>query len=190
MKLLHKNLIKTFIYFLPLAATITLLCGLIYTEIQQNLRMSANDPQIQIAEDYASLLTNGTNPQFLVPQLKIDISKSLGPYVIIFNENGDAILSSAILDNKIPTPPKSVFDSVKKYGETRITWQPKIGVRSATVITRFTGAKPGFILAGRSIREVEIREDNALKITFLGWIVTMAAGFITVFLSLKLASKA
>lgn len=189
MKHWHKNLTKVFIYFLPLAVVITLLCGLIYVVVQQDIRMSANDPQIQIAEDYASLLTNGIQPQLLVPQRKVDISKSLATYVIILNDKDDVILSSAILDNKTPTPPKSVFDYVRTSGETRITWQPKTGVRSATIIARYNGVNPGFILVGRSMREIEIRADNTLKIVILGWIVTTAASFITVLLSLKLTSK-
>ena len=190
MKHWHKNLKKIFIYFLPLAVITTLLCGLIYTVTQQNIRMSANDPQIQIAEDYATLLTNGMQPQLLIPQRKTDISKSLATYVIIFNDKGDAILSSAILDNKTPTPPKSIFNHVRNSEETRITWQPKQDVRSAIVITRYNGINPGFVLVGRSIKEIEIREDNALKITALGWIVIMITSFITILLSLKFTSKA
>ena len=93
------------------------------------------------------------------------------------------------MTTKFLRPPKSVFDYVRNSGETRITWQPKMGVRSATVIARFNGANPGFVLIGRSMKEVEIREDNALKIVLIGWIVTILASFAAVLFALKLTSK-
>ena len=40
-------------------AVITLLCGIIYIVAQQNFRMSANDPQYQMAEDAINALNNG-----------------------------------------------------------------------------------------------------------------------------------
>lgn len=189
MKHWHKNLAKVFVYWLPLTVVTTLLCGLIYATAQQNIRISANNPQIQIAEDYAVLLTNGMQPQLLVPERKIDISKNLGIYVIIFSNNGEPVFSSAVIDNKIPMPPKSIFDYVRNSGETRVTWQPRIGVRSAAVIARYNGTNPGFVLVGKSLTETEILEDKILLLVIAGWGVTLFASFFTVLFSLKLASK-
>jgi hypothetical protein len=59
------------------------------------------------------------------------------------------------------------------YSKDRITWQPQSGVRSAIVVTQFKGPNPGFILAGRSLREVEIREDDIMHLIFLGWIAIL-----------------
>lgn len=189
MKHWNKKLREILIYWLPLAVVTTLLCGLIYATAQQNIRISANNPQIQIAEDYAALLTSGIEPQLLVPERKIDISKNLGIYVIIFNNNGEPVFSSAVIDNKIPMPPKSIFDHVRNSGETRVTWQPKIGVRSATVIARYNGANPGFVLVGKSLTETEILQDKILLLVITGWGVTLFASFFAVLFSLKLASK-
>lgn len=189
MKHWEKKLSEILPYWLPLAVVTTLLCGLIYIIIQQNIRISANDPQIKIAEDYAAELENGIQPELLVPKRKVDIAKSLATYVIIFNDNGDPIASSADIDNQTPTPPKSIFDYVRNNKETRITWQPKQGVRSATVITRYNGVSQGFVLVGRSLREVEKREDNLLSIVSMAWAVTTIASFLTVLTSLKLTSK-
>lgn len=173
------SLIKQFI---PLVITVTLICGLIYFIGQQNLRMSANDPQIQMSEDLAASLSNNKKIS-LVSIGKVDISKSLAPYVIVFNSEGGPIESTAILDGKIPVLPKGVFEYAKNNMEDRFTWQPKSGVRSAAVLTYYKGENSsGFILSGRSLREIEKREDQLLQQVFLAWILILAGVFITVLL--------
>jgi hypothetical protein len=177
------NLIRTFLLWLPLAIAITLLCGLIYATVQQNYRMSANDPQIQAAEDAARALSAGANPQNIVPQYQTDIAASLSPYLMLFSDQGQVLVSSAILNGEVPTVPSGVFDYARQHGETRVTWQPQKGVRSAIVVHRVqnaSGTNMGFVLVGRSLREVEVREDNLLKMVGLGWIVTLVIVFVAI----------
>jgi len=78
-----------------------------------------------------------------------------------------------VLDGKEPVIPTGVFASTQNSGETRFTWQPRTGVRSAVVVDYYKGASSGFVLVGRSIREVENREDNLELIVFLAWAVTL-----------------
>ncbi len=196
-----KRLEKTIRYSIPLAVVITLLCGLLYATVQQNFRQNANDPQIQIAEDTASVLNGGLNVKDVVPDDQIDVSASLSPFLIVFDKNGKVASSDAVLDGKIPTPPPGVLDYVASGGETnfgslkkriifkieggseenRITWEPKDGVRLAAVITKYDN---GFVLVGRNLREVEIREDNLTHMIFAGWFATMGATFTAAFLFL------
>ena len=165
-------------HWLLVAIVVTGLIGLLYAVVQQDIRQGANDPQIQMAEDAAAKLAGGQSAQGVVPSEKVDIATSLAPYLIIFDANGNPIASSAQLDGQTPTIPSGVFDSVRKNGEDRITWQPQSGVRSAIVVTQFTGSAPGFVVAGRSLREVEKREDGLLQILEAGWIVIMLATFV------------
>ena len=53
-----------------------------------------------------------------------------------------------------------------------VTWQPRAGVRVATVTARWGD---GTVMAGRSLREVERREDQALLLVAVGWACTLAA---------------
>jgi len=126
-----------------------------------------------MAEDTAAALTDGQSVQNVVPAEKVDIAKSLATNIIVFDASGKAIASSAQLDGQIPTLPAGVFDYVKHNGEDRITWQPQTGVRSAIVVTQFQGTHSGFVLAGRSLCEVEIREDDILHIILIGWIAIL-----------------
>src|ERR1035437_11201594 len=93
------NMLRTWI---PLAIVTTGLCALIFLVIQQDLRIGANDPQIQITEDVARQIETGQNPVDFIPPIKVEISKSLANYIMIFDEKGKLIDSSAVLDGKDP----------------------------------------------------------------------------------------
>jgi hypothetical protein len=170
--------------WIPLAITITCLSGLIYLVVQQDIRIGANDPQIQIAEDLGSQLSAGQNPLMLIPPTKTDMSKSLANYIMIFDKDGKSIGSSVVLDGKEPVLPQGVFANAKKSqeNEIRFTWQPKTGVRSAAVLVYYKGETPGFVLIGRSLREIEIREGQQEMIVFAGWLATMFLSLSSVFI--------
>ncbi len=165
-------------HWLLIAIVVTGLSGLIYTAVQQDIRQTANDPQIQMAEDIAAKLADGQPVQDVVPSEKVDIAKSLATYIIIFDTTGKPTNSSAQLDGQTPTIPSGVFDSVRQNGEDRFTWQPQDGVRSAVVVTQFKGPNSGFVLVGRSMREVEKREDGIMQIVLLGWAVMLVVTFV------------
>jgi len=159
-------------YFLSALLVFSLLCGLIYVSAQQIVRTSANDPQIELAEDTAAAFSNGTQTvQTLSVRNKTDISKSLSTYLIVYDKTGILLFSSATLHDKTPEIPKGVFDEVKNKGEIRFTWQPEEDVRSAVVLTSYSGKQTGFILVGRSLREVEKREEMLLLQILTGWIL-------------------
>lgn len=169
---LVKDVLK---HWLPFAVATTVFIGLSYLLVQQDLRISANDPQIQMAEDAASALGAGQSIESIVPANKIDIVTSLAPYLVVYDDTGKPIASSGLLHNQMPILPSGVFDAARASGENRITWQPEPGVRSAVVIARVTGARQGFVMAGRSLREVEKREDNTLLLAMLGGVATLGA---------------
>ena len=174
------RLTSIFRHWLPLAALAVALCGLIYLIGQQILRQSANDPQIQMAEDAAAALSNGADAQALLPSGNVDMAHSLAPFLIIFDDSGKVVASNALLDGSTPQLPNGVLDNVRKNGEDRITWQPESGVRIAAVIVPASGTSAGFVLAGRSLREVELREDNIEKLTFVALVVILIGMFFVV----------
>lgn len=170
-----KNILRQ---WLPLAVAVTALCGLVYLAVQQDLRQSANDPQIQIAQDAANALHYGFPVASVLPAGKTAIESSLAPFVMVFNDLGDITGSSAALDGNIPQLPGGILDYARGHGEDRVTWQPEPGVRIAAVVVRYQGAQSGFVLAGRSLREVEIRETNIEIDAAAAWAVTLAATLI------------
>jgi len=140
--------------------------------------MNANDPQVQIAEDDTAKIEEfGAGPQSIVGA-PIDISKSLAPYVIIYDENGSAVASSGLLKGIIPAPPKGVFSYLKTNLEDRFTWEPEKNIRSAVVMRKINGPRPGFILVGRSLREIEAREMSLRLMILSAWASAMFVTFI------------
>jgi hypothetical protein len=162
---------------------------------QQVLRQGANDPQIAMAGDLAARLESGIAPAAAVPAAAVDMARSLSPFVIVYNDQGQPLASQAVLNGQTPTPPMGVFDYVRQHGEERVSWQPVPGttsnkdeksvlnggmtlqrghgVRIAAVIQRVNGSTPGFVLAGRNMREVEAREEQVGQLALLTWIGMM-----------------
>ena len=62
--------IKYFRLWLVFALAITVSAGLVYLISQQIIRQSANDPQVQVAEDIAVGLSGGANPASLIRKIE------------------------------------------------------------------------------------------------------------------------
>ncbi|MCJ7707749.1 MAG: hypothetical protein MUO38_09050 [Anaerolineales bacterium] len=167
-------------HWLPIATAVTALSGLVYLAVQQELRQSANDPQIQLAQDAADVLARGGTADGVVPRSEIDVARSLAPFMIVYDDQGEAVASSGALHGQIPSLPAGVLDYVRENSEDRVTWQPEAGVRIAAVIVRFEGAESGFVLAGRSLREIEKRETQVELEAGLALAATLAATLVVV----------
>lgn len=175
--------------WIPFAVVITAFCGLIYLAVQQDIRHSANDPQIQMAEDAAVSLSSGEALKDISSN-KVAIARSLAPFMIVYDASGNPLTSSGMLNGQTPELPKGVFDYVRERGEDRVTWQPSTTVRIAAVIVSYqTNKTTGFVLVGRSLREVEEREDLLLLQVGGAFIVTLVASFLTLALFGKWEKK-
>jgi hypothetical protein len=159
--------------FLPLAVLATTACGLIYAEVQQDLRSGANDPQFQVAEDAAARLNAGEPPASVVDSVgSVDLATSLAPFVIVFDTNHAQLAIDATLDGGPPAPPAGVLDAARPGSPNAISWQPRDGVRIAAVVVAWNR---GTVLAGRSLVRVEQQESNAELIAAAAWLATLAA---------------
>lgn len=174
----HSKLFRKLVLWVVLGVVISAFSGLVYITMQQDLRLSANDPQIQMAEDTAANLDSGQQVQIAIPSQKIDVAKSLAPFLIVYDTSGNITSSSGLLDGKVPMLPSGIFNNVRP-GEKRFTWQPRDSVRIAAVVVPY---KNGYVLAGRSLREVEKREDHLMQEVVVGWVGTI--GLVTVLLFL------
>lgn len=165
------------IRFIPFGLIITFAAFIAFGTGQYILRQSANDPQVQIAQDAAVALAIITAPPQLPPQ-KVDMVKSLAPYLVLYNDKGKAVLGNVQLDGKIPVPPKGVFDYVRSHKRDDVTWEPRAGVRQAAVVVRVEGERPGFVLAGRSLRETEKRIQDLLTRVIFVYILALFVTFV------------
>ena len=156
---------------LPLLVAFTLISLLLYVVMQQSIRLGANEIPIELAENTArSLATQNTFPQTFPPD-KIDISKSISPFIYVFDKDKRLIGSTAIVSGKTPEFPQGVLDNAKKNGEDRVTWQTVEGIRSSTVTVYFKDKLEGYIVAGKSLSEVEKRIDTIALQILIGYLV-------------------
>ena len=155
-------------------ALVTVIMLLIYTTIQQSYRTGLNDPQIQIARDLGRQLEKGRSIDASVSTDPIDITKSLSPFIVLYDAQGKPLRSNAILDGKMPQLPLGVFEEVKVNGEYDVSWQPRKGIRMAMVIEKTNAAPVQFVAVGRSMIEVEKRTRNMMTMVFIAWILCLA----------------
>jgi hypothetical protein len=158
---------------LTVAFVITLLGGFAMIFSQQLLRRGADQPQTQMVNDAAALLSGGARPEDVIPSARIDVQHSLEPFLFFYDAQGKPQAGSGTLQNAIPSPPPGVFEFVRAHGSEKLTWQPRPDVRIASVVRRVEGPHPGFILAGRSLREVEQQEINLYRLSLALWFVLM-----------------
>jgi len=171
------NILKLWV---PLTVMLTMLTGLMYLLVQQNIRLGANLPQVRIAEDIAGQLKNNPVSTDFMSLKTVEISQSLAPYVIIYSESGQPLMSSGFLDGQVPSVPKGILEYAKINVQDRVTWQPQKGVRQALVAIHYSGKNSGFVVAGRSLREAENLIDHITLITLVGWVAVVVTGLILV----------
>ena len=161
-------------YTIGLILIFTLLGGAAAMTAQQMLRRGANEPQQQMARLYSLKMAAGEDPEKLIPAVHIDLAESLEPFLTFYDEAGRPLRSSGYLDSVPAVPPPGVFAYARAHGSDTLTWQPRPGVRIAMVAMRVKGPRPGFLLAGRSLRVVEQYEDQLYRMAFLGWVLVIA----------------
>ena len=156
---------------ITIAILVTVLSGLVYVTIQQSYRSGANDPQLQLAKDISYRLEINRSIENLLPNDSIEISKSLSPFVVLYDNDGNPIRSTAALDGQLPKLPKGVFDFTRKNKENVLSWQPRKGVRMAMVVESVQSPNISFVAVGRSLAEVERREGSLTLMVIIAWLV-------------------
>ncbi len=155
------------------AIIISAIILLIYVSVQQSFRASANDPQIQLARDISNAISSRKSTINLIPHYTIDLVQSLGVFTEIFDESGKPLQSTGFLNGGFPKPPAGVFNYTNTNIEDVLTWQPASEVRLAMVLEKINEPGKGFVAVGRSLKEIEIRESNLLRMVEIVWFTCM-----------------
>jgi hypothetical protein len=149
-----------------LGGLVTMAALAAFIVVQQQLRSSANHPQVEMARAAAGKLNAGATPQSVATGAPVDIASSPDTYLIVVDSKGGLLASTAQLEGKPAIPPWGVFAYVRDHGEDKISWQPAVGVRSAIVVDSFQG---GYVVAGRSLTGTEQAESALGNWAILGW---------------------
>ena len=158
--------------FLPSVVVATALCGVLYLVDQQALRAGANDPQEQLAIDAAGRLDSGATPASVAAGPAVDLRTDLAPFVVVYDPQGQVLATNGRLDGGPPIIPSGVLASARATGRDAVTWQPRPGLRLATVTVPWSG---GTVMAGRSLRLAEKRIGDLGLLVGAAWLVTLVA---------------
>ncbi len=173
-----------FLNYVVLIVLITVLLLLMYAVTQQVYRTGMDDPQVQMARDIAVKLKVGKRMEEVLPADTIDLARSLAPFVVLYDTAGMPLRSSGILDGTMPRIPVGLFQQVSLYGEHRVTWQPRPGVRMAMVIASVGASPVQFVAAGRSMRETEQRTTNMSATIFIAWVTCISILILAAFIEM------
>ena len=172
------TLLHAFLLWLPLATGLTVMSLLVYSTVHQNYRQSANDPQIQMAEDAAAQIADGVDPADLIPIAEVNLATSLSPFITVFDADNKVVASNAVLDGKAPVPPSGVLEYARQNGHNNITWEPQPNVRIASVSVAVSNHAGEVVMAGRSLREVERRGSNLSVMVLGAWAIALMGSLI------------
>jgi hypothetical protein len=135
--------------------------GFVYVALLQSYRQNANDPQIELAGTWANQISAGAKDAsaiFTSGSTTVDPSSGLGVFGVVVDADGKVISSNMKMDGTTPLPPKSVLTVAGADHQNRVTWQPQSGTRIALVVQGYNHAGvAGYVLAGRSLKEVDAR---------------------------------
>jgi hypothetical protein len=175
MLMMREQLLARPIFFhtVALGLILTLMGGTAAITFQQLLRRGADQPQIQMAEDYAAKIAAGQAPAEVLPAGDIDLRRSLEPFAVAYDGSGRPVRANGHIDEEMPTPPAGVFAYLRTHPTDKFTWQPRPSIRIAAVARRIDGPHPAFILVGRSLGFVEQQEGLLYHAAFIGWFVVV-----------------
>jgi hypothetical protein len=150
-------------------AVTTILFGTLYLVTQQLDRQSANDAPLRLASQVASEIRGGQSDT-VDAQPHVDLSRSLAPFVVVENDQGRATAGSGFLDNALVSLPTGVLSHAAQSGRDDVTWQPRSGLRFATVTLKVGNS---FVTAGQSLAPSENRDGTFRLIIGLSWLVAI-----------------
>ncbi|MEJ1229694.1 MAG: hypothetical protein WDM88_02170 [Galbitalea sp.] len=155
-------------WLMPLVVT-TILFGTIYAVVQQFDRLSANDVPLRLASQVAAELREGQSAT-LDAQPHVDLSRSLAPFVVVEDAQGSPTAGSGFLRGSLVSLPTDVLSSAARTGTDTVTWQPRNGLRFATVTLRVGDQ---FVSAGQSLQPSESRDGTFQLLIGSGWLAAM-----------------
>lgn len=131
------------------AFVLVVLLAAVYLSAQNLERSGADDAPARLASQAV------TEPP--ADPAHVDLATSLAPFYVIYQADGTPISGNGYLDGALAAVPAGVITTADDNHQNRVTWQPRPGLRFATVEI---SAGDRVILAGQSLAPTEARIDQ------------------------------
>lgn len=162
--------------WLAVVGSATLMLGAAYGMVQQSTRLAANEAPLAAIQSAKTQIEKGAAPESAVPNANINIRTNDNLFIIVTDRDAKLLAGSAYLDDRVPLPPKSVFEDTKARGLDKVTWEPAQGIRLAIVASTYKTAAgvEGFVIAGQSLRPIQDRIKTSGLVAAAAWLASIA----------------
>ncbi|HEX7834853.1 MAG TPA: hypothetical protein VF479_05230, partial [Pseudolysinimonas sp.] len=110
------------------------------------------------------------------PADRVDLASSQAVFYVAYDGTGAPESGTGYLDDALARVPTGVVAAAIQQGSNSVNWQPRDGLRFATVELR---AGDGVVMAGQSLEPSETRTENIGMLLLVGWfagVVVLAVG--------------
>jgi hypothetical protein len=145
------------------ALVLTITLTALHLTAQQLDRQGADEQPIRLASQLASL---DEIPDVAAAD-RVDLASSQAVFYVVYDASGAPVAGSGYLDGDLAQVPEGVVSIAAEHGENGVTWQPRDGLRFATIEL---AAGDGVIMAGQSLAPSETRTQNLGTLLLLGWV--------------------
>lgn len=163
------------ITWLPFAVGITLIAGAAYFFAPHYAGATSSGPLSRLAVRVASELDGGKQVvdvlSSTVPQ---DITSATDPYVVVLDQKGNVIASSAKFQGKPLVIPPGMFTFVSDQGWDGAEWQPAPGVRQDLSIRKY---QSGYVVVGRKAASANDSDPGVRRLVVALWGAGLVAAF-------------
>jgi hypothetical protein len=152
------------------AFAVTVAIAAVYLSLQQLNRSAADDAGDRLASQVTSAGGAGGGAGGAGAAAHVDLATSLAPFFVVYDRSGVPVSGTGYLDGRLARIPAGVVRTALAEGMDRVTWQPRPGLRFATVAQK-DGDR--VVVAGQSLKPVEDRIDRLGLMLVVGWIAAV-----------------
>lgn len=152
------------------AFAVTVAIAAVYLSLQQLNRSAADDAGDRLASQVTSAGGAGGGAGGAGAAAHVDLATSLAPFFVVYDRSGVPVSGTGYLDGRLARIPAGVVRTALAEGMDRVTWQPRPGLRYATVAQK-DGDR--VVVAGQSLKPVEDRIDRLGLMLVVGWIAAV-----------------
>ncbi|MCU1416784.1 MAG: hypothetical protein JWP32_958 [Schumannella sp.] len=149
------------------AVVLTITLASVYVTAQQLDRQGADEQPQRLASQIV-LLHDLPEPE--AADL-VDLGGSEALFYVVYDTSGSPLSGRGYLDGDLAQLPDGVIAAAVANGSNRVTWEPRDGLRFATVEV---AVGDRVVMAGQSLAPSETRTQNIGWMLLLAWVVGLA----------------
>ena len=173
--------------WLPYAFVVSILILFVTVSIRSYVRTSVNEQLIVVTENLAADMFRNDVPSAPLPSAEVvDVERSIAPFVILYDSNGQPTDGTGKLNDTFPGLPQKITEHARTHSEYRLDWKPQANTRLAIVVRYYQNdQRAGFVLAGKNLRETNNQLSRLYILSAATWAITLVGMLMLTRMTLK-----